>query len=141
MLSYGGFDISQEGIAATIMFSVLILAILLGIVLAGVCCRKRYGPWRFMLWLGLWTVIMGVFVLLGYLVVVMIAFRPGGELDMGFFVRMLPQVLIMGLAVGALSYGLAIPYMVLALRSSLYRERFYRCLRLRGMTEEISKIK
>ena len=66
----------------------------------------------------------------------MVFFRPGGELDMGFFVRMLPQVLIGGLVVGAFSYGLAIPYMILALRSGLYRERFYGCLRLREMTKK-----
>ena len=138
LLSYGGFDIGQEGIVATILFSVLILAMLLGIVMAGVSCRKRYGPWRFILWQGLWTVAAGLVLVLGYIVVAMLLFRSSVELDMGFFVRMLPQLLMMGLTVGAIGYGVAIPYMVLAFRSRLYRERFYGCLRLQGMGEQVS---
>ena len=133
MLSYGGLNISQEAIVGAILFGVLMLAMLVGIVMAGVCCRKRYGPWRFMLWLGLWTVAGGLVLVLVYFVVIMLIFRIGGGLDMEMLIRMLPQMLIAGVVVGAISYGLVIPYMVLAFRSKLYRERFYGCLRLRGM--------
>jgi len=132
-LSYGGVDFSRETVVATVLFGIMILVMLLSFVLTGLSCRKRYSPWRFILWLAVWTVTMAVVFLLGYLVVAMVVLKLGDGRPIDMLASILLRVLIAGLVVGACTYGLVIPYMVLVFRSSFYRERFYACLRLPGM--------
>jgi len=46
---------------------------------------------------------------------------------------MLFLALVTGSVLGALTYVVVFPYMILSLRSSFYRQRFFACLRLKSM--------
>ncbi|UCG57037.1 MAG: hypothetical protein JSU70_19505 [Phycisphaerales bacterium] len=118
-------------------FAVLILvmaalAVLAGVALAGWCCRKRFGGPRFTLWLGPWTVVASVVfaVLLG----VTVAFVKG--VLTSYIVEILLVVMWIGLISGACAYAFVLPYVILALCSSFFRDRLHACLQLKSMAPE-----
>ena len=126
-VSYG-MESSVETIAFVSVLAMLVFAFLLGFVLASWRCRKRYGPARFMLWLGLWTVTTAI--------VLMVAFASVVLMIQGRVMRydeVLLEILTIGLVCGLGIYLIDLPYMILAFCSSFFRERFYACLRLKSM--------
>jgi len=126
-LSYG-IGLARGMRALVIMPIVLGLALLVAMAGAAWQGRRRGGPVRFMLTLAVWTVAGGLAVLCGYfLVMTGLASRLSGE-DL---MRVLPQVLLMGLILGAFLYVLNLPFMVLGFTSPFFRERLYACLGLR----------
>ena len=129
-VSYLGFGFSQNAVVALAMLGVLSLGMLLGFVLAGWRCRKRYGPVRFMLWLAVWMVAACLAcTLVFYTIVFFFAQKIQVPITTILFVAS-----AVGLVFAGCLYVINLPYMILALLSSFFRERFYACLHLKPMS-------
>lgn len=127
-MSYCGLNFSQQIFGALMLLVMSALVILLGFVMAGRQCRNRYSSLRFMLYLAFWTVAAClVSMLVVFLTVSIIQQTP---VSISVVLLMVPVV---GLIFGACLYVIVFPYMILALRSAFFRERFYACLRLKSM--------
>ena len=113
---------------ALIVLAVMVLVGLLAFALAGWCCRNHYGPVRFMLYLALWTVLICLVTTLSVYSTVFVFQQAPVPISTVLLVAG-----IFGLVLGACIYAMNLPYMVLALRSPFFRERFYACLRLKSM--------
>jgi hypothetical protein len=127
-ISYGGLELSQQTVEVLLLLAILVFAMLLGFVLTGWWCRKRYRPVSFMLWLAVWTVAANLVSMLVFYSIVFVARRVSVPIS-----TVLILALIAGSVLGAFLYVVVFPYMILALRSSFYRQRFYACLRLKSM--------
>ena len=103
-----------------------IVTMLLVFVLAGWRCRKRYGPWRFMLWLALWTMVISLVAIITYF---LISVGPSAK----ELIRQMPQVLLVGLIFAICIYMLNLPFMVLAFVTPFFRRRFYAYFHLKSM--------
>jgi hypothetical protein len=118
---------SPAGFKLVVLQVVAIVTMLLVFAVTGWLCRRRYGPWRFMLWLLLWMVACTLAAF------TMFSMFAGGLTDLDRFIQVLPQVLLVGLLFGACMYVLNLPFMILAFCSSFFRERFYAYFHLRSM--------
>ena len=127
-ISYCGLTFSQQTGGEVIILAMLPLAVLLGFVLAGWQCRNRYSGLRFVLYLALWTVAVCLASTLVFYPIVFIIQQVPVPIS-----TVLLVALIAGLAFGAFLYVIVFPFMILALWSSFFRERFYACLRLKSM--------
>ena len=127
-ISYCGLTFSQQTGGAMIILAMLASAMLLGFVLAGWQCRNRYSGLRFVLYLAFWTVTACI---VTALVISSTAFIIQ-QIPISIS-KVLPMVSVVGLVLGACLYVIVFPYMILALRSAFFRERFYACLRLKSM--------
>jgi len=130
-VSYGITEFSEEMAAIMVIFATLLVTMLLGFVLSGWCCRKCYSGLRFMLWLAVWTVAVSIAVLLGYVGIGIVITSISGGYMPPYWILL--TVFGVGLVLGLCVYVINLPYMILALRSSFFRERFYACLRLKSM--------
>ena len=134
-ISYGtGF--SQETAKVAIFLAVSAFTMLFAFVLAAWHCRRRYSGLRFMLYLPVWTIAMSIVSFLGYVVIALVIMSIAGNAP-GNWSSMLLQVLVVGLVFGLVLglcvYVINLPFMILALRSSFFRKRFFACLRLKSM--------
>jgi hypothetical protein len=130
VISYNEY--SGETLSSTIGCAILALMMLFAFVLTGWWCRKRYSGLRFTLWLGVWNVV----VFLGTSIVVFVGtgiLRGIPEWWSELWFVMMSIVLIQALIVGGCVYAIVLPFMILAMRSSFYRRRFFACLRLKSM--------
>jgi len=131
-ISYYGLNFSQQTVGTLILLVMSALVMLLGFVLAGWQCRNRYSSLRFVLYLAFWTVAAClVSTLVLYSVTFIIQQAP-----VSISVVLL-MISVVGLIFGACLYVIVFPYMILALRSAFFRERFYACLRLKSMPTAI----
>ncbi len=105
-----------------------IATMLLIFVLAAWHCRKRYGPWRFMLWLALWAMVISLVAIIVYFLIAEGRSDPVQEL-----IRHMPQVLLVGLILGLCIYMLNLPFMILAFTTPFFRKRFYAYFHLKSM--------
>ena len=99
------------------MLGVVALAMLLGYVLAGWRCRKRYGPVRFMLWLAVWMVAACLACIIVFYIITFFIQKVPISIT-----RILFMASIMGLILAIFLYVINLPYMILALRNSFFRE-------------------
>jgi len=129
IVSYLGFGFSQNAVVALAMLGVLALGMLLGFVLAGWRCRKRFGPVRFMLWLAVWMVVACLACTLVFYAILCFAQKTPIPITTILFVAS-----AVSLVYAVCLYVINLPYMILALRSSFFRERFYACLHLKPMS-------
>ncbi len=127
-ISYCGLEFSQQTGVAVILLAMLALTMLLGFVLASWQCRNRYSGLRFVLYLALWTVAVCLASTLVLYSVTFIIQQVPVPIS-----TVLLVALIAGLGFGAFLYVIVFPFMILALWSSFFRERFYACLRLKSM--------
>jgi hypothetical protein len=126
IVSYHGFVFSQDTVVALVILAVLAMSMVLGFVFAGWRCRKRYGPVRFMLWLAIWMIVVcPASILMFYLIAFMIEQAPIP------ISTILLMAIIVGLVLGICLYVINLPYMVLALSNSFFRERFFAYLRVK----------
>jgi len=105
-----------------------IATVLLIFVLAGWRCRKRYGPWRFMLWLAVWTIVISLVAIIAFF---LIAEGPSDPIEE--ILRQMPRVLLVGLIFAICIYVLNLPFMILAFASPFFRRRFYAYFHLKSM--------
>ena len=119
---------SQAGLNLLIIQALGIVTLLLVFFLAGWYCRRQYGPWRFMLWLALWIVVISI---VAFLIFFLIAVGRTGPVEE--IIRQIPQVLIAALIFAICLYMLNLPFMILAFISPFFRERFYAYFHLKSM--------
>ncbi len=129
LASYSTGEFSEQTVVFLMFLAILALAALVGFVLAAWRCREHYNGLRFILWLGIWTVIGSIVSLLFFMGIMFIV--VGNVRDN--LTSMLPQVLVMGLVAGLLLYVINLSFMIFGLNVSFFRERFYACLRLKSM--------
>ena len=123
-ICYSGLSISPETIACMIVCVITALGLLLAMAAARFSCRRHYNPPRFMLWLLLCVVLLFTFLTTPFAVI-------------GFMVEdlwTLSAVPVLGAAIGLGTYALVLPFMILAFRNRLYRERFESIFRLATAT-------
>lgn len=130
IISYGMTDLSTETVGVLTLLAVLAFTVLLGFVLTGWRCKNRYSSLRFMLWLVLWCVATCVVGTLAFYSIMLVIYRPPISLFTILF-----QLLTVGLIFGLCAYVIVLPYMILAFRSSFFRQRFYDCFHLPSMVE------
>jgi hypothetical protein len=130
IISYGMTDFSNEGLAILICLGVLAFTMLLGFVLAGWRCRNRYSNLRFMLWLALWCEVACVASTMAFYSIMFVI----SGFPVSIF-RILLAFVPIGLVFGLCAYVIVLPYMILAFRSSFFRQRFYDCFHLPAMAE------
>jgi hypothetical protein len=131
--SYSGLEFTGNTLGAVVVLTVLVLTMLLAIVLSGWRCRKRYSHLRFMLWLAVWSVAVCLVIMSVYTGIAMFALSAANFPMPRYYYL----IVIFGpsLVMGAFLYAVLFPYMILAMRSAFFRERFFSCFRLAGMTE------
>ncbi len=132
-ISYSGPELSRQAVEALILLAILVFTMLLGFVLTGWWCRKSYRPVSFMLWLAVWTVAANLVSMLVVCSIIFIIQRISVSISTVLFL-----VPLQGLILGAFLYAVVLPFMILALRSSFYRQRFFACLRLKSMPTAVS---
>jgi len=124
IVSYHGLGFSQDTVVALVMLAVLAMAMLLGFILAGWCCRKYYG--LVMLWLALWMVVICLACTLAFFLIAFMIEQAPIPIS-----TILLMGTIVGLVLGVCLYVINLPYMILALCNSFFRERFRSCLGLK----------
>jgi len=134
-VSYSGLEFSQQTVGTVILLAVLTLAMLLGFALAGWRCRRRYTNLRFMLYLAFWTVAACLAITFVVYAVVFAINQASVPVSTVLLVS-----LMAGLALGAYLYVIVFPFMILALRCSFFRERFFACLRLKSMPATVRQV-
>jgi hypothetical protein len=136
LLSYlGNFGLaySDDLLPWASCYAIATLALLLSMAISGRCCRTTFSSGRFMAWLLLWLVlatVVGVLLLAVGVVVFEAATEGIGALM--FLAVALPGALIAGGIGGVLLYLANLPFLLVASRSVLYRDRFLRALQLRA---------
>jgi hypothetical protein len=105
------------------------VALVLGMTISGRCCRRHGRLGLFMAWLFLWTVLGGIGTLL-LLVVPLIMFMSGGAFELLIILSVVVSSFMMGGIFSVAVYLTNVPFMVLAFRNSLYRERLHSVLRM-----------
>jgi len=108
-----------------------IVTMLLVFVLTGWFCRKRYGPWRFLIWLILWTTVIS---LAAIVVFFLISEGPSWE----GLIRRMPEVLIVAMVFAICIYMLNLPFITLALVTPFFRGRLYAYYHLKSMPVSFS---
>jgi hypothetical protein len=122
---------SPEAVILPIFFGLFAMLLLLSLTAAVQQCKKRYGPFRFLLRLAAWIVIGAVALVYGYIVVVSLSSGtplPRAQLFASFG--------LIGLGLGASLFLCTLPYMVLGLASPFYRDRMQACLGLPPRREQ-----
>jgi hypothetical protein len=114
------------------ILAVLVLAMLLGLTLAGWLCRKHYSDLRFIALLALCNVIVCIMVMLAYAGVSIAVTLIQGYMP-GYSSLLLLQALSRGILFGVSAFMINLPYMTLVLRGSFFRRRFFDCLHLKSM--------
>ena len=90
-----------------------------------------------MLWLAMWTIGVCMVIVLGYFGIAMVIISIVRDIP-GGLISVLLGALGASLGLGGCLYAIILPFMILALRSCFFRERFYACLRLKSMVSEDS---
>jgi len=117
-----GFEFSTEGVATFVAMVILSLAIVCGQGLAGLMCRKKYSGVRYSLWAALWeiAIIAVPTAVFGIFAVVMIA----ASRDILRSFAVLAGVAMIAAFLGAVVYGVNLPFLILVQRNRFWRERF-----------------
>lgn len=102
-----------------------ILALLLAFTLSAFCCRRTYRPRRFLVWLALWLLVA---VAVGVTCEVVWMASKYGRFDI--LPSRLPQIGLATLRTATALYLLNLPFVILAFRCPMYRDRFHKLLRL-----------
>ena len=120
-----------EAVALLIAQAITATVILLALVLAGVSCRKRYGPGKFAAFVPLYSVGLSLVAALPFMIMAMVSMAGylEGPMVMGMLVGYLVVVPLVGLLLTAISLA----FILLVFKNGLYRDRFHRVFRLPGM--------
>ena len=143
LLSYvcDGRALKLENLAPlSIYYVVFALALLLPMSLSSRCCGKVYAPRRFMLWLLLWTPLtLAAVMLLFFGGVALFVGLSTGQQGLLHILIIVPMIALMSGIYGVLLYLINLPFMLLAFRSSFYRERFCKVFGLQPAADPANK--
>jgi hypothetical protein len=129
IVSYLGIGFSKDALVALSLLLMLALTMLLGFVLTRWRCRKCYGPVRFTLSLCVWMAVVCTVSMIVFYVIAFTIQRVPVPIT-----RILLIAAAVGSVLGICLYVINLPYMILALSSSFFRERFYACLRIKPLS-------
>lgn len=123
----GHFDYPwSSGLNSLMMTGVGGLVVAVALALTGVSCRGIYGPVRVPLWSILWISLVMGGVLFGFACVMLLWNGNGGD----SWVEILLSVLVGSQMAGLLLDVVCLPFVILAVKCPLYRERLCNCLQL-----------
>ncbi len=125
------FEISAYTLSMMGGLSVPLLAMVIGYALTGRRCRTSYRPGKFGFWLAIGMVIPAA---AGGLVFMVLQCAFMGILSANVGVTLVFGTLG-GLLLGAMAYVISLPFLLVGLRSQMFRERLLSCLRLRPAAE------
>ena len=117
-----GFEFSAEGVEACVAMVILSLAIVCGQGLAGLMCRKKYGGVRYSLWTALWEIVIIAVPIAGFGIFAMVMIASRNILQ-AFAV--LAGIAMGAALLGAVVYGVSLPFLILVQRNRFWRERFW----------------
>jgi hypothetical protein len=121
-----GLDLSGETAQFIFLLGALMGVIVLGHALAGRTCRRRYTAWRFVPLLAFWTI-------LGTMVGLFLLFITWCALTITW-PNMIRQILwyatLAGVIMGTCVTLISLPFVLIGMKSRLFRRRFLACLRL-----------
>ncbi|UCE99868.1 MAG: hypothetical protein JSV82_02045, partial [Planctomycetota bacterium] len=123
-LSYST-EFSNEVALFLAFFAFMTTTMLVAITAAGKLCYWQYRPLNLMLWMAMWTLLGGLFTTFGFFIVGIFIMSSGPKPDILEAILMLTFV---GLILGLCLYVLNLPFMILGLTNSFFRERFCACL-------------
>jgi hypothetical protein len=106
-------------------YAVAAFTLLVAVPLSGLCCRKRYRPGRFMAWLVPWLIAGSVLGLTSEIV-----WESSRHGQIPSILALLPRFGLIGGCMAGILYLFNLPFMYLAFRSPVYRDRFQKLLRL-----------
>jgi hypothetical protein len=113
-----------------IEYAVPVAALVLAMSLSACCCRRAFRPVRFLAWLAFW-VVLGVLAGLAAEVVYVLA---RGDVEFSriadYWGRLAVKLSVAALCLGGILYVINLPFMVLAFKCPVYRDRFHAVLRL-----------
>jgi hypothetical protein len=119
-------DVSRRTLAFASLSGVLMPALVLGYVLAGRMSRRAYRPIRFLLFLALWT--------MAFSTVAMFLWFLLGSAASGDWptdaVSLLVVTVVAGAIIGACVFLISLAFVLVGLRSPLFRPRLFACLRM-----------
>jgi hypothetical protein len=127
ILSYS-VETSNETAFFLALLVFMALVILVAMTLSQKLCGGKYRPLGFMLWLVLWTPVVSLVAMLGFIVVGSIIMSNWPDLAEGIRI-----VVLGGPVLGLCLYLLNLPFMILGFAHPFFRERFCACLRLKPM--------
>ncbi len=128
ILSYS-FELPNETALYFTLLVFVAVTMLVAITLSWRLCGGKYRPARFMLWLALWTLLVSLVAMLGFIVVSSIIMSSWPGLSEGISI-----VLLGGLTFGLYLYALNFPFMILGFTNPFFRERFCACLGLKPVS-------
>jgi hypothetical protein len=132
-LVYGvnyGFVVTDEPQFFPITYSATSIALVLAMTLSGLCCRRHGRPALFMVWLFLWMLVGVVLGLLISCVPMFLLMSNFGAGALEIIIMTVVTSVFFGGFFGVAIYLTNVPFMILAFRNSLYRERLYGVLRM-----------
>jgi hypothetical protein len=118
-----GFEFSAEGVATFVAMVVLSLAMVCGQGLAGFMCRRKYSMVRYSLWTALWEILLIAVQIAAYGIFVVIMMAASRDTLQAFAV--LASMAVGAAILGALVYGVSLPFLILLQRNRFWRERFW----------------
>jgi hypothetical protein len=130
LISTTGFNFPPDTIGFIMVYSILALGMLISITLAGLCCRRRYGNGRFILLLGLWSIVVCIAGLMGFYLILLSL--SGYDVSIWYI---LFQITIGALVTGVILYVIMLPFMILAFRSEFFYKRLFAYLQLKSMVK------
>ena len=132
-VSYNGREFSQQNLGVMVLLVILSFAMLSGFILARRKCRNRYNPIRFILWLALWTIASALICILVFYAIIFLL----GQIPVNLLVVLL-MVFIVGLVIGLVSFLINLPFVILAMNSPFFRERFFAFLHFESVKDSDS---
>ena len=117
-----GWGFSMERITTFVAMAILSLAIVCGQGLAGLMCRRKYSVVKFSLWAALWEIALIAVPAAGFGIFAMVMMAARGDILQAFAV--LAALAIYCVILGALVYGVSLPFLILVQRNRFWRERF-----------------
>jgi hypothetical protein len=121
---------SQEKLVPALMVAPALLVLLLGMAVTSWMCRKRYDPWRFVLWLPL--VLVGLSFGAFGIVAAFNSFRGYHQLT--------PVLVVPAFTLALALYAFVVPFMLLTFTTPLYRSRFQALFRLSETQRSFSDV-
>ena len=119
-------DVSGQTIALASLPGILTPVVVLGYMFAGRMSRRAYGPRRFLVLLGIWTV---AFSTVGMLLALLLGSAVSGHWPT-HAIFMLGAAVMAGAIVGGCIFLVSLTFVLVGLRSPLFRARLFACLRL-----------
>ena len=124
---------SDFGWYLCVFFLLSMSAVVLAFTLAGFLCRRRFGPWRFSLWLLVVGLLCNLFAIAAFYAGVCVFIEEAREEILEETGKLCFYALLTAAISWGVVYALLLPFLILTFRNRLYRARFFALLHLKSM--------